>query len=292
LEIQVKNKILLFCSFLFIANLANIAHADIKKTIKGTIKKGILEEFAGELAKLPGLKQVKEKIETNEFKLISTSKRRGILALDNYNNAENITIARTRYEPGLKIFDQAILASGTYWLKAQPKDTKQQAIERKVIINSGVINKTALNFWQKGLKVFPLEINTRPQSARIRILNIVPKYKFSMPLSPGKYLVEVSHKDYKTAKFNIILDHNQNNFNVALQPQKVEVISVTGTKKADESVKTDKPKKEYSLGFNIAFWSIFTLLVLLAIWLIYRLIKFLKQLLSKAWQMVSGKNVA
>ncbi|UUO23560.1 hypothetical protein FGD67_10205 [Colwellia sp. M166] len=287
-----KNKILLFCSFLFIANLANIAHADIKKTIKGTIKKGILEEFAGELAKLPGLKQVKEKIETNEFKLISTSKRRGILALDNYNNAENITIARTRYEPGLKIFDQAILASGTYWLKAQPKDTKQQAIERKVIINSGVINKTALNFWQKGLKVFPLEINTRPQSARIRILNIVPKYKFSMPLSPGKYLVEVSHKDYKTAKFNIILDHNQNNFNVALQPQKVEVISVTGTKKADESVKTDKPKKEYSLGFNIAFWSIFTLLVLLAIWLIYRLIKFLKQLLSKAWQMVSGKNVA
>ena len=287
-----KNKILLFCSFLFIANLANIAHADIKKTIKGTIKKGILEEFAGELAKLPGLKQVKEKIETNEFKLISTSKRRGILALDNYNNAENITIARTRHELGLKIFDQAILASGTYWLKAQPKDTKQQAIERKVIINSGVTNKTALNFWQKGLKVFPLEINTRPQSARIRILNIVPKYKFSMPLSPGKYLVEVSHKDYKTAKFNIILDHNQNNFNVALQPQKVEVISVTGTKKADESVKTDKPKKEYSLGFNIAFWSIFTLLVLLAIWLIYRLIKFLKQLLSKAWQMVSGKNVA
>lgn len=287
-----KNKILLFCSFLFIANLANIAHADIKKTIKGTIKKGILEEFAGELAKLPGLKQVKEKIETNEFKLISTSKRRGILALDNYNNAENITIARTRHELGLKIFDQAILASGTYWLKAQPKDTKQQAIERKVIINSGVINKTALNFWQKGLKVFPLEINTRPQSARIRILNIVPKYKFSMPLSPGKYLVEVSHKDYKTAKFNIILDHNQNNFNVALQPQKVEVISVTGTKKADESVKTDKPKKEYSLGFNIAFWSIFTLLVLLAIWLIYRLIKFLKQLFSKAWQMVSGKNVA
>ena len=284
------NKILLLCSFLFIAILPNIAHADIKKTIKGTIKKGILEEFAGELAKLPGLKQVKEKIETNEFKLISTSKRRGILELANYNDAENITIARTRYEPGLKIFDQAILASGTYWLKAQPKDTKQQAIERKVIINSGVTNKTALNFWQKGLKVFPLEINTRPQSARIRILNIVPKYKFSMPLSPGKYLVEVSHKDYKTAKFDITLDHNQNNFNVALQPQKVEVISVTGTKKADDSVKADKPKKEYSLGFNIVFWSLFFLLVLLAVWLIYRLIKLLKQLLSKVWQMVFGNN--
>ncbi len=284
------NKILLLCSFLFIAILPNIAHADIKKTIKGTIKKGILEEFAGELAKLPGLKQVKEKIETNEFKLISTSKHRGILELANYNDAENITIARTRYEPGLKIFDQAILASGTYWLKAQPKDTKQQAIERKVIINSGVTNKTALNFWQKGLKVFPLEINTIPQSARIRILNIVPKYKFSMPLSPGKYLVEVSHKDYKTAKFDITLDHNQNNFNVALQPQKVDVISVTGTKKADDSVKADKPKKEYSLGFNIVFWSLFFLLVLLAVWLIYRLIKLLKQLLSKIWQMVFGNN--
>lgn len=280
------NKILLLCSFLFIAILPNSAHADIKKTIKGTIKKGILEEFAGELAKLPGLKQVKEKIETNEFKLISTSKRRGILALTNYNDAENITIARTRYEPGLKIYDQAILASGTYWLKAQPKDPKQQAIERKVIINSGVINKTALNFWQKDVKVYPLEISTVPQSARIRILNIVPKYKFSMPLPPGKYLVEVSHKDYKTAKFNITLDHNQNNFNVALQPQKVEVISVTGTKKADDSVKADKPKKEYSLGVNIITWSILALLFLLAVWLIYRLIKLLKQLLSKVWQMI------
>ena len=118
----------------------------------------------------------------------------------------------------------------------------------------------------------------------------MPKYKFSMPLSPGKYLVEVSHKDYKTAKFDITLDHNQNNFNVALQPQKVEVISVTGTKKADDSVKADKPKKEYSLGFNIVFWSLFFVLFLLAVWLIYRLIKLLKQLLSKVWQMVFGNN--
>ena len=100
----------------------------------------------------------------------------------------------------------------------------------------------------------------------------------------------MSHKDYKTAKFDITLDHNQNNFNVALQPQKVEVISVTGTKKADDSVKADKPKKEYSLGFNIVFWSLFFLLFLLAVWLIYRLIKLLKQLLSKVWQMVFGNN--
>mgnify|MGYP005989141959 CR=1 FL=1 len=284
------NKILLFCSLFFITNLPNIAQADTKKAVKGAIKKGIFEELAGELAKLPGLKQVKEKIETNKFVLISTNKQRGILKLANYSDAKSITITRTRYGAGLKILDKAILPSGTYWLKAQPKSTKEQAIERKVIINSGVINKISLNFWQKGLKVYPLEINTIPQSARVRILNIVPKYKYSMPLQQGKYLVEVSHKHYKTTKFNIYLDHNQNNFNVVLQ-KNVELISVTGTRKTDDSAQKDKPKKEYSLASKIAVWSVLLLLVFLAAWLIYRLIKLLKYLIIKAWQKISGDTV-
>lgn len=279
-----KNKILLFCCLLFIVSLPNIAYADIKKTIKGTIKEGLLEEFSGELVKLPGLKQIQEKIETNEFKLISTSRQRGILEIANYNDAENITLSRTRYGLGFKIFNDAVLASGAYWLKAQPKNTKQQGIDRKITITSGFINQIKLNFWEKGLKHYPLEISTIPKSARVRILNIVPKYKFSMPLPLGEYLVEVTHEGYKKVKLKIILDHNQNDFNFILQSLKVETTRDNSTKK------TDNPKKEYSLGFNIVFWTAFTLLTLLTLWLIYRLVKLLKQLLNKAWKRMLGNN--
>lgn len=284
------NKVLLFCSLLFIINLPNIAQADAKKTVKNAIKNSIFEELAGELAKLPGLKQVKEKIETNRFVLISKNKQRGILKLANNSDAKNITISRTRYGAGLKIFDKALLPSGTYWLKAQPKKTKQQAITRKVIINSGIINKTALNFWQKGLNIYPLEINTVPQSARVRILNIVPKYKYSMPLKKGKYLVEVSHKHYKTTKVNIFLDHNQNNFNVVLQ-KNVDVINITGAKKTDDSAQKDKPKKEHSLVSKLTVWSVLFLLAFLTMWLIYRLIKFSTNVITKLWQKISGDTL-
>lgn len=285
-----NKSMLSLCAVLFIGSLSNIAHADIKKTIKGTVKKGVLEEFAGELAKLPGLKQIKNSIDSNEFKLVSTNNTRGVLKVTNFNDVEVMTISRKRYKPGLKMVDEAVLTAGTYWLKAQPKDNKKQAIERKVLLSKGSINKIELNFWQKGIKVYPLEITTVPQSAKIRILNIIPKYKFAMPLEQGRYTIEVSHNGYKKAKFNVTLDHNQNNFPIKLQSlitKSEKTASTTDTAKSPEVVKT---KKEYSLGVNIATWGTIFVLTVLALWIIYRLLKFAFQLFIKIWRMVLDKT--
>ena len=43
-----------------------------------------------------------------------------------------------------------------------------------------------------------LYIKTVPKDARIRILNIVPPYRYGMMLSPGNYKIEVSKKGYQT----------------------------------------------------------------------------------------------
>lgn len=281
-----NKSILSLCAALFIVSLSNVAHADIKKTIKGTVKKGVLEEFAGELAKLPGLKQIKNSIDSNEFKLVSTNNTRGVLKVTNFNDVEVMTISRKRYKPGLKMVNEAVLTAGTYWLKAQPKDSKKQAIERKVLVSKASINKIELNFWKKGVKVYPLEITTVPQSAKIRILNIIPKYKFSMPLEQGRYVVEVSHKGYKKAQFNVTLDHNQNNFPIKLQSLITKSEKAANTKDTAKSPEVVEPKKEYSLGVNIATWGTIFILTALALWIIYRLLKFAVQLFIKIWQIV------
>ena len=53
-----------------------------------------------------------------------------------------------------------------------------------------------------GLKAFSrkgrLYVNPEPRGARVRIMNIRPRYQAGMELDPGKYLVEVSLKGYKT----------------------------------------------------------------------------------------------
>jgi len=43
-------------------------------------------------------------------------------------------------------------------------------------------------------------IQTNPENATVRILNIRPKYYSGIQLNPGNYLIEVSHDDYKTEK--------------------------------------------------------------------------------------------
>ena len=55
---------------------------------------------------------------------------------------------------------------------------------------------------EAGLKAFSrkgrLYVNPEPKSARVRIMNIKPRYQAGMELDPGKYLIEVSYKGYET----------------------------------------------------------------------------------------------
>ncbi len=60
-----------------------------------------------------------------------------------------------------------------------------------------------------GEKVASLTINTRPQNATVRILNIGPRYHRGMVLKPGSYHVEVSAPGYKTKKRWINVKRNK-----------------------------------------------------------------------------------
>lgn len=263
---------------------SNATHADIKKTIKNKFKDGIFEEFTGVFTKIPGLKQMTEKIKENEYQLISARKKRGVLEIINMKDIESITLSRERYANGFKLNNNAILAMGTYWLKATPKDNKKQAIKRKVIVSNRGKNQVELKFWKKGLKVYPLEIITIPASARVRIVNIIPKYKFGMPLKQGKYRVEVSNKGYKTRKFDVMLNHNQSNFTSKLDPVSDKISKALS--EIAQSPEAEKPEKENSALMDAFWWSVLIGVILVLLWLVYSFIKSLLQWLKRAWRSI------
>ena len=66
--------------------------------------------------------------------------------------------------------------------------------------------------WQTAhspLKSGRLYVNPLPKEARIRIMNIKPRYKRGIELKPGKYLVEVSREGYNTASKWIALKEKE-----------------------------------------------------------------------------------
>jgi len=96
------------------------------------------------------------------------------------------------------------------WVERSTKGSQhpQYAKIRKAELAAG-------DFIMMQLKAIPkpkkaqLYIDTQPQKARVRILNIVPKFRQGISLAAGKYHIEVSAKDYKTSKQWITLKAGQ-----------------------------------------------------------------------------------
>ena len=66
-------------------------------------------------------------------------------------------------------------------------------------------------------KRFPLIVNTYPRDAKVRILNIGPKYQRGMLLPPKNYRIEVTRKGYKRMVYNKRFNANNNVFHIELQ---------------------------------------------------------------------------
>ena len=47
-------------------------------------------------------------------------------------------------------------------------------------------------------ETLPLTVKTSPEGARVRIMNIVPRYQDGIELQPGRYRMEVSHPGFQT----------------------------------------------------------------------------------------------
>lgn len=96
---------------------------------------------------------------------------------------------------------------------------------RKAVINAGMRNVVDFALIAEK-KTGGLTINPTPESAKIRILNIVPKYQPGMQLEEGSYQIEVSADGYvperKTVK---ILSGNDIFISISLKQEKLESIS-------------------------------------------------------------------
>ncbi|MCP4410059.1 MAG: hypothetical protein GY807_20410 [Gammaproteobacteria bacterium] len=92
------------------------------------------------------------------------------------------------------------------------------SLTRRVILNQiGPLDKSMLPSVSESLKLI---IEPAPSDARIRILNIGPKYKSGMTLSAGRYHIEVSRPGYKTERRWVGLSRERQVFSFALQEKR------------------------------------------------------------------------
>jgi peptide/nickel transport system substrate-binding protein len=106
-----------------------------------------------------------------------------------------------------------------------------------------------------------LFVNTTPEGAKVRILNIKPKFFQGMELSPGKYYIEVQHQEHVTSKQWISIDQGeQKTIDIALteqehyKPKIVDGKTVVLTKKdsisLDDIIDASRKKQEEEEQWN------------------------------------------
>lgn len=102
---------------------------------------------------------------------------------------------------------------GTYTFQFSKPDYINQQ-HTVTIVNQDIVLPVKLK--RKDGKL-SFSVNTRPDNANIRILNITPKYQPGILLNPGRYHIEVRHPKYKTIKRWITLANDDMNMSIDLQ---------------------------------------------------------------------------
>lgn len=91
------------------------------------------------------------------------------------------------------------------------------------------------------LPTYGLIVDTIPSNARVRIMNIVERYHPGIRLTPGRYLIEVSHPGFETLNewIEIIDQDFQPSYSLqrAIPPSQNFVSNLTGNKRGPEMVR-------------------------------------------------------
>ena len=87
-------------------------------------------------------------------------------------------------------------------------------------LNKKELSKTKTKTKKSKVKYYSLYTEVTPKKAKIRILNIKPKYKNGIKLKKGKYHVEVSKKGYSTVNKWIEIKDKNIKFKVKLKKKK------------------------------------------------------------------------
>ncbi|MGB0835379.1 MAG: carboxypeptidase-like regulatory domain-containing protein [Psychrobium sp.] len=96
----------------------------------------------------------------------------------------------------------AVLAILTIFLNGSPKPTVKKAVAKPPP--------------SQQIAKYPLRIVTLPRNAKIRIMNIGPKYRANMKLKAGRYDVEVSSPGYEPQRRWITLNGKKTRYNFSL----------------------------------------------------------------------------
>ncbi|MCD4678717.1 MAG: SUMF1/EgtB/PvdO family nonheme iron enzyme [Desulfobacula sp.] len=103
------------------------------------------------------------------------------------------------------------LQKGKHQIKLSNNGYKD--LNREVLIEAG---KTKTISYDLEKLQYALHITAKPSDAKIKILNIVPKFEQGMLLDPGKYQVEVSASGYITRTKWHTLQSGEDNINIEL----------------------------------------------------------------------------
>ena len=76
---------------------------------------------------------------------------------------------------------------------------------------------------------YALVVNTEPADARVRILNIKPRFSQGMQLPAGSYHIEVSAKSYLRQRLWVSLEDRDRRLKVRLTPAKITVLHAVGS---------------------------------------------------------------
>jgi len=80
-------------------------------------------------------------------------------------------------------------------------DQVEDIVREETTTEETITNETSISKTKETLKpTYTLTINTAPNDARVRVLNIREKYKGGMSLNAGRYHIEVSKPGFKTVK--------------------------------------------------------------------------------------------
>ena len=148
-----------------------------------------------------------------------------------------------------------------YWVYLDPVD---QVFKVMVVVKFKLKQQSGLA---------SLTVNPTPRNAKVRILNINPRYTDGIRLKPGEYHIEVSKKGYQKSKQWVTLGEPDKTINVRLKPEKksnIEMVEVSGGcfQMGSNKYDNEKPHKVCVDDFEIGQYEV----------------------TQKIWQAVMGNN--
>ncbi|NVK01084.1 MAG: SUMF1/EgtB/PvdO family nonheme iron enzyme [Oceanospirillaceae bacterium] len=99
------------------------------------------------------------------------------------------------------------------------------------------------------VKTIPFRVEVQPRDARVRIMNIVPKFSQGIMLDPGRYYVEVSRKGYETVNIPFYLSSSSSILKINLKEVSV------GSVKQVENQSGQRPSQLITSAKEQQYWS-------------------------------------